>query len=135
MTTIAQLEMLLSTLPSDIVDRIHDYAKHPIAEIFKAAEDEIRDKRFPTAARSIMGCYDAFEKKDEDLFFDNRSDFYTWYNSGVRDTFTESDRRYFCITNFEITCMRDDLGYFFHEQFIYRITSISRQLNHDTRTI
>ena len=38
MTTIAQLEMLLSTLPSDVVGHIHGYAKHPVAEIFKEAQ-------------------------------------------------------------------------------------------------
>ena len=126
MTTIAQLEMLLSTLPSEIVGRIYDYAKHPLAEIFKAAEDEIRDKRFPTATRSIMECYDAFEKKDEELFVQSEKDFYTWYNSSIRDTFTESDRRYSCTTNFEIVCMSADLSHFLHEQFIYRLTRIYR---------
>jgi hypothetical protein len=124
MTTIAQLEMLLSTLPSDVVSHIHDYAKHPVAEIFKVAESsgEIRERRFPTATRLIMECHDAFEKKDEKLFRRRKSAFDTWYNGGIRDTFTESDQRYFCTTNFYIVCLSADLSRFLHERFIYRLT-------------
>ena len=37
MTTFAQLEGLLGSLPSNVVGHIHDYAKHPVAELYKVS--------------------------------------------------------------------------------------------------
>ena len=64
MTSIAQLEMLLSTLPSDVVGHIHDYAKHPVAEIFKEAESSGKICIKHPALRLIERCIAAYEMND-----------------------------------------------------------------------
>ena len=64
MTTIAQLEMLLSSLPSDIVGYIHDYAKHPVAEIFKEAQSNGKICIKHPALNLIERCLKAHEAND-----------------------------------------------------------------------
>ena len=86
MTTIAQFEMLLCNLPSEIVGLIHSYAKHPVAEIFKGAKSsgQIRlrhptIRRFPSAETLLFACRSAFEENDDTLFRQSYEDFQTLY--------------------------------------------------------
>ena len=80
MTSIAQLEMLLSTLPSDVVGQIHDYAKHPVAEIFKEAESSGKICMKHPALRLIEGCVAAYEKRDYARFIRNDK-LLTWHQN------------------------------------------------------
>ena len=64
MTTITQLEMLLRSLPSDIVSHIHSYAKHPIAEMFKEAMRSGKICIKHPALSLIEGCLKAYEANE-----------------------------------------------------------------------
>ena len=86
MTTLAQLERLVSTLPSDVVSQIHDYARHPVAELFKAAQrrDNILLKhpairRFQRAMGMVHACHEAFLSNNDDLFESNIDGVTRWY--------------------------------------------------------
>ena len=117
MTTIAQLEMLLSTLPSDIVGRIHDYAKHPVAEIFKEAESSGKIllthpsiRRFPTVASLISECHQAFEEQDDELFEQNRDALHEWYDDADNtDEFDSIDWLFFTEAFRDLAFMQEDL--------------------------
>ena len=64
MTTIAHLEMLLSNLPSDIVSHIHNYSKHPIAELFKEAMNSGKRCIKHPALHLIERCLTAYASND-----------------------------------------------------------------------
>jgi hypothetical protein len=116
MTTIAQLEMLLSTLPSDVVGSIYGYAKHPLAEIFKEAQSSgiillthPTLRRFPTAASLISECHQAFEEQDLVLFEQKRDDMYTWYWRASPKKFDSIDWRFILDALDSIEDMWEDL--------------------------
>ena len=76
MTTFAQLESLLGTLPSDVVGHIHEYTNHPIAELFKVATRSgqilLRHpsiRRFPRAMGMSFTCHMAYLTNDDALYF------------------------------------------------------------------
>ena len=90
MTTIAQLEMLLSTLPSDIVSHIHDYAKHPVAEIFKEAKSNGTVCIKHPVLRLIESCMTAYDMNDYARFI--RSDkLITWHRNRNAALIAEKD--------------------------------------------
>jgi hypothetical protein len=117
MTTIAQLEMLLSTLPSDIVGHIHDYAKHPVAEIFKEAQSSGKIllthptlRRFPTVASLISECHQVFEEQDDELFEQSRDALHAWYDDEDNtDEFDSTDWCFFMEAFRDLAHMQADL--------------------------
>ena len=96
MTTLAQLESLLGTLPSDVVGRIHEFTKHPVAELFKVAQRSgkiiLRHpsiRRFPRAMGMAFACHMAYLTSDDALCDSSFESFEHWYydnEEGLDDT-------------------------------------------------
>ena len=92
MTTLAQLESLLGTLPSDVVGHIHEYTKHPVAELFKVATRSgqilLRHpsiRRFPRAMGMSFTCHMAYLTSDDALFDSSFEAFEHWYYDNEED--------------------------------------------------
>ena len=90
MTSFAQLEMLLSNLPSDIVGHIHGYAKHPVAEIFKEAESSGKICMKHPALRLIESCVAAYEMRDYPRFIRSYK-LLTWHQNRNAALITGND--------------------------------------------
>ena len=95
MTTLAQLESLLGTLPSDVVGHIHEYTKHPVAELFKVATRSgqilLRHpsiRRFPRAMGMSFTCHMAYLTSDDALFDSSFEAFEHWYYDKKRTSTT-----------------------------------------------